>query len=112
VGQCLKKDPADRWQSSQDLALRLREITESGSEALASAARGKPWRLALPALGGAVACLAAGALAGRLWLRPTAEPGGPVVRSFIDLPFGMQMTRLNVVQNWFAELERLAPTKR
>jgi serine/threonine-protein kinase len=91
VGQCLKKDPADRWQSSQDLALRLREIADSGSEAPASGRRVKSWRLVLPALGAAAALLAAGALAGRMWLRPAAEPGGPVVRSFIDLPFGTQI---------------------
>ncbi len=33
VRQCLRKDPADRWQSAQDLALRLREIAEEEDRA-------------------------------------------------------------------------------
>jgi Tol biopolymer transport system component len=82
VQQCLKKDPQERFQSAHDVALRLREIAESGPEAEASRALGTP-RWAIPAL---VAALLVGVLAGWLGLRPRANASeAPVVRSEIEL---------------------------
>jgi hypothetical protein len=84
VRACLAKDPAERWQHAQDVALALRGIAERRSDALAIPARGllrlgepvvsrraaPPWRLH------AAWAVAATAIALAVWmLRPI--PGDP-----------------------------------
>jgi serine/threonine-protein kinase len=49
VRECLRKDPAERWQSAQDLALRLRECVEAGAETETREPKRKIWRLLFPA---------------------------------------------------------------
>jgi serine/threonine-protein kinase len=86
VRRCLQKDPAERWQSAADVALRLREIGEGegpGVPPPAAKARRGPLVASLAAV--AVVALLAGALAGRQWRRPPA-PAAAVVRSEIGLP--------------------------
>jgi serine/threonine-protein kinase len=86
VRQCLQKDPARRWQSAADVALRLREIAEGEGPGVrppaAKVARG-PLVAALAAV--ATVALLAGLLAGRQWGRPPAAAPA-VVRSQIELP--------------------------
>ena len=50
VRQCLKKDPTERWQSAQDVALRLREIGEASPPAAGAWPTRKTWRLLVPAV--------------------------------------------------------------
>ena len=84
VRQCLTKDPARRWQSAADVALRLREIAEAEDTADPPAAKGRRCP-PLPIVAAAAVALVAGALAGRQWLPPSV-PAQPVVRSEIELP--------------------------
>jgi serine/threonine-protein kinase len=87
VRECLRKDPAERWQSAQDLALRLRECVEAGAETETREPKRKIWRLLFPTLAGTVALALIAVTADRLWLRARAGPlAAPVVRSLIDLP--------------------------
>ncbi len=86
VRQCLQKDPARRWQSAADVALRLREIAEAeGPGDERPAIRGRRWPLLATLAGAAAVALVAGVFASRQWLRPPAPPAA-VVRSQIELP--------------------------
>jgi eukaryotic-like serine/threonine-protein kinase len=88
VQKCLAKDPEDRWQNAADLGSELKWIHEGGSHAgvpapVVSGGRRRTWLLGS-------AALLIGALL--VWfgyqLRP-ARPG-PVVRSSLGLPAGLQ----------------------
>ncbi|HSD25763.1 MAG TPA: protein kinase [Vicinamibacteria bacterium] len=93
VQQCLHKDPAKRWQSAQDVALRLREIGRGDLDAGPQQRRRLP-RWTIPALG--VALLASalvGAVASQLWRRaPELSASGTIVRSSVDLLPGTGLT--------------------
>ena len=85
--QCLRKDPAERWSSAHDLALRLREIVEADaeSEARQRLRKGRHWAVPLSAV--LAVALVAGVLAARLWLRPPDNaPTTQVLRSEVNLP--------------------------
>jgi serine/threonine protein kinase len=83
VGRCLRKDPAERWQSAADVALRLLEIGEQNAEGEGRGRKAMS-RWAIPSIAVAVgASLVAGALFERS-RRPVPTP--IVVRSHIDLP--------------------------
>jgi len=86
VGQCLQKDPEDRWQSVRDLARRLCEVADLDAVAEGRPARWVGRRALVPAVAGAFILLLAGTVVGRLWPRPSlsARPT-QVVRSQIDL---------------------------
>ena len=85
VRRCLQKDPADRWQSAADVALRLREIAEEEPDAGGRPGRRQGhWSLLAIAGGAVLFALLAGLAASRLWPRPSAA--APVVRSQIELP--------------------------
>jgi eukaryotic-like serine/threonine-protein kinase len=95
--RCLEKNPDQRFRSAHDLAFALDSVaglSGSGSPPVgAMPTEGKSlWTTS--ALGVAVAlAVLAGVVAGRLWWRPAAtQPGGQVVRSYVDLPAGTQLT--------------------
>ena len=52
--RCLSNEPADPWQSAQDVALRLREIAEANPETEARRQARRSLRWLLPAATGAV----------------------------------------------------------
>ncbi len=87
VRRCLRKDPAERWSSASDLALRLREMMEPGADGEARQPPPARRRWAAPALAGLVLAAALGGVAAdRLWLRPPDRSRAmPVVRSEVDL---------------------------
>jgi hypothetical protein len=95
VRQCLRKDPAERWQSAHDVALRLREIAAADTDAEAPLRARRLAHWTIVALAASIPLLAlAGAVAGRLWWRKTPGPAtsGAVVRSSLELPPGARLT--------------------
>jgi serine/threonine-protein kinase len=85
VRGCLRKDPAERWSSAQDLALQLRELAAADAADGPMARRSRAARLRLPA---AAAVLALAFLLG-WWVGHRPGGGGGrrgVVRSSLMLP--------------------------
>ena len=77
VRQCLMKDPTERWQSAQDLALRLREIADSGAGTEGARPTREARRLSVAALAGrggfllaVIVAIAAAFTAGRFERKP------------------------------------------
>jgi serine/threonine-protein kinase len=93
VRRCLRKDPAERWQSAQDLGAALEWITAAGPVAGVRGAGESRRRMAVIAAALTVAVLA-GLIGGRLWPGSTSGPSaGPVVRAHIDLPPQTELTK-------------------
>jgi serine/threonine-protein kinase len=86
VLQCLAKSPDDRPDTAHDVANELRRITQAGASGPRDAV--EPRRLGFARAVGRVAVWAslvgAGVLAA-IWLLPTRNPPGPVVRSVIQV---------------------------
>jgi Tol biopolymer transport system component len=84
IRRCLAKDPEERWQSAQDLALELKWFAENGSQQSVRAETKEmgarlasvPWVLC--------AVLAAGLLAGTMWWRGGKSVGQT---NFFSAPF-------------------------
>ena len=78
VKKCLEKDPDQRWQNVQDLALALRWITDAGEASTASTAKPRSRRLS-PILAIAFWAMTATVVAGWLWMNrganTTVNPG-------------------------------------
>ncbi|HLN58353.1 MAG TPA: protein kinase, partial [Thermoanaerobaculia bacterium] len=88
VQKSLAKDPEDRWQNAADLGSELKWILEGGSQAgvpapLLSPRRQKTWLLGAAAIPVAALLVLLG-----YQLRPVRP--GPVVRSILGLPAGLQ----------------------
>lgn len=80
IRSCLQKDPDRRWQSAQDVALQLGEVTDRDRVLASSPARGRgpalPWAIA------ALAAVVAVGAAGVAWRARAAAAGdGSVVRA-------------------------------
>jgi eukaryotic-like serine/threonine-protein kinase len=91
VGQCLAKEPEERWQSARDLSLALKSIGASGSQAAAPGA-GQPSRRTTQewlAWGTAAMLLCALVVLGASYWRNSA-PRPAVVRAAILPPADMQ----------------------
>jgi Tol biopolymer transport system component len=88
VQKSLAKDPEDRWQSAADLGSELKWIAEAGSQAGVSAQFVSPRRRRTWLLGAAAIPVAALLVLFGYQLRPVRP--GPVVRSSLGLPGGLQ----------------------
>ena len=91
VGQCLAKEPEERWQSARDLSLALKWIGESGSQAAASGAgeRSRGTTREWLAWGTAAILLCALVVQGASYWRHSLAPPS-VVRSAILPPADLQ----------------------
>jgi serine/threonine-protein kinase len=93
VQRCLRKDPAVRWQSAQDVGAVLEWFAAADAGGQVRGTRESRRRTAVLAAGLTAAAIA-GLIGGRL-LRgsPSGRLAGPVVRAYIDLPPQTEMTR-------------------
>jgi serine/threonine-protein kinase len=93
VRRCLRKDPAERWQSAQDLAAALEWTAASARSPGVRGARESRRRTSTLVAGLLVAALA-GLTAGRSCPgSPARTSTGPVVRAHVDLPPQTELSR-------------------
>jgi Tol biopolymer transport system component len=97
VGQCLAKEPEERWQSARDLSLALKWIGESGSQAAAPGAGERSRRTTREwwAWGTAAILLCALVVQGASYWRHSLAPPA-VIRSAILPPADMQIYALDI----------------
>ncbi len=96
IRRCLAKDPEERWQSAQDLALELKWFAENGSQQAVRAETKEmgAWLALLPWV--LCAVLAAGLLAGTMWWRGGKSVGQT---GFFSAPFPFPARDVAVAPN-------------
>src|SRR6266404_3472755 len=82
IGQCLNKDPDERYQTAHDVKLRLAELAEAPQ--VLPVAVGPPARARVPWIMAAIAVIVATGMAAAYWLLATQPK--PVVRALIEPP--------------------------
>ena len=97
--RCLAKDPARRLQDIGDARVEIEDLLsgapEGSADAVPSHARPSGRRAVPWAVAGALAALALTAFGAWRWSRAPSDPKlGPLVRSAVVLPDGMERTRL------------------